>query len=105
MRIAGRLAGDGTQSKALIRVEVRCFQPAIVEDERLALAVLEIKLAVIGAIDRVCDDAANLVVGDVELIDQAGHSASAFMPGKVSSPDVGAQRAFGNAKNLRSGQR
>ena len=101
MRVAGRLAGDGAQAEALIGVEVGGLQPAVVEHQRFALAVFEIEFAVVGAIDRVGDDAANAIVGNVELIDEAVHGVSAFMPGKVSSPDVGAQHAFGNAKNSR----
>ena len=56
MRIAGRLAGHRAQAETLVGVEVGGLQPAIVEHQRFALAVFEIELAVVGAVDRVGDD-------------------------------------------------
>ena len=50
MGVAGSLAGDGAQAEALIRVEVRSLQPAVVEDQRFALAVFKVKFAVVGAV-------------------------------------------------------
>src|SRR4051812_45548108 len=70
---AGRFAGDGAQPEALVSAEVGRLQPAIVEHQRLALAVFEIKLAVVGAVDRVGDDLAHALVGNVELREKAVH--------------------------------
>ena len=49
MGIAHRLAGNDAQAEALAGVIARRFQPAIVEQQALALAVLEIELAVVAA--------------------------------------------------------
>ena len=56
--VAGRLAGNGAQAEALVGVETRRLQPAVVEHQALGLRVLEIKLAVVGALERVGDQPA-----------------------------------------------
>ena len=71
MRVAGRLAGNGTQSKPLLGVEIRRLQPAIVEHQRLALAVFEEQLAVVGALDCLGHYRADLVLIAVESLEQA----------------------------------
>jgi hypothetical protein len=47
MRISGRFACHGTQAEALRGVECRGLQTAVVEDETLALAVLQKQLAIV----------------------------------------------------------
>src|SRR3546814_16237007 len=55
MGVAGLLAGDGAQAKALAGVEAGRLQPAVIEAEALRLAVFQEKLAVIGAMQGIAD--------------------------------------------------
>jgi hypothetical protein len=74
MGIADRLAGDRAQAKALIGVEIRRLQPAIVEHQRLGLAVFKEEFPVIRARDRVGHDLLQAAFGNVELLDEgSGH--------------------------------
>jgi hypothetical protein len=57
MGIAGGLAGDGAQAKALGGVEAGRLQNAVVEAEALGLAVFEEQLAVVGAAQGIVDQA------------------------------------------------
>jgi hypothetical protein len=75
MRIAGGLPGHGAQAEAAIRRVVGGLQPAVIEHEGLALALLEIELAVIRTADRVRHDPPDLVFGSVELAEKAVHVA------------------------------
>ncbi len=52
MRVSRRLSGDGAQPEALAGVETRSAQAAVVEHQRLRLAELKEKLAVVGARQR-----------------------------------------------------
>ena len=56
MGVAGHFAGDGAQPEALGRVETGALQPAVIENQALRLPVLEEKLAVVGAHQRVVDE-------------------------------------------------
>ena len=51
MRIADRLALYGAQPETLRGVVGRLFQAAVVEDQRLGLAVLQKQLAIVGAFE------------------------------------------------------
>ncbi len=55
MGVAGGLARHRAQAKALGGVEIGGLEAAVVEDQRLALAVLEVQLAVVGALQRFVD--------------------------------------------------
>ena len=57
MPVAALLAGHGSEPEALRRVEVGVLQPTVVEAEALRLPVLEEELAVVGAIERIADEA------------------------------------------------
>ena len=57
MGIARGLARDRAQPEALRGVEGGRLQPAVVEGEAFALAVFQEQLAVIGALQRVVDEA------------------------------------------------
>src|SRR5690606_28136835 len=72
MGITGRLAGDRPQAEALVGIEVRGLQPAVVEDQRLALAIFAEKLAVIGSRQRFGHDPPHGFVRNVESLDEAG---------------------------------
>ena len=80
MGVAARFAGHRTQPEALIGVEICRLQPAVVEDQRFALALLEIELAVVGAGDRVGDDLADALAGNIELLGEAIHGCVLFPP-------------------------
>ena len=83
MRIAGRLAGHGAQAESLVGLVVGRLQPAIVEHQRLALALLEIELAVVGAVDRLRHDR---LTRAIEQVGQGfGHRHRLFF-GELESP-------------------
>src|SRR3546814_1770674 len=48
--VAGRLAGDGAQAEARLRVEAGRLQTAVVEGQRFRLPVLEEQLPVVGTV-------------------------------------------------------
>ena len=50
------LAGDRAQPEALVGVEARALEAAVVEGEALTLPVFEEELAVVGAVQRILDD-------------------------------------------------
>src|SRR5690606_37245140 len=95
MGVAARLAGHRPQAEALVGVEIGGLELAVVEHQRFALADLEVKLAVVGAVDGIGDDLLDAFLGNVELADQAVHGASRFKGNSL--PDVGAPRRSGNA--------
>ena len=57
MGVARRLAGDGPQPEALVRIEAGGLEPTVVERQCLRLAVLQKKLAVVGFRQCILDDA------------------------------------------------
>ncbi len=59
MRIAGCFARHGAQAESLGGVEAGGLQPAVVETERLALAVFQKELAVVGVLQRLMDHVLN----------------------------------------------
>ena len=52
---SGGFIGNSPQAQALRRVEARVLQLAIIKTEALALLVFEVKLAVVRAMQGVCD--------------------------------------------------
>ena len=104
MGVAGRLAGHRAQPETLVGVEVGGLQPAIVEHQRFALAVLEIEFAVVGAVDRVGDDRADAIVRNVELSEDARSCACrrSCAGSSLTATDVGAEFGcrFGNAPSV-----
>ena len=91
MGVARRLAGHRAQAEAAVGVEARRLQPAVVEDQRLALAVLDIELAVVGMAERVGDDAAHRLLGNVEPVEKPG----AHGRGRASKPAEKPARSTG----------
>ena len=67
MREACRLACHRAQPEPLVGVEVGRLQPPVIKDERLALGVFEEQFAVVGAGDRIGNDPADGLFGDVEF--------------------------------------
>ena len=55
MGVALRFAGHRPQAEALVGVEARRLQPAVVEEQALGLGVLQVELAVVGAAERIGD--------------------------------------------------
>ena len=72
MGIADRLVLDRAQPKTLRRVVSRLFQPAVVERQNFGLAIFEIKLAVVGAIEAAGDDFSQTRPVEAGAIDEGG---------------------------------
>src|SRR3546814_7885130 len=88
VRVAGRLAGDGAQAEALLRVEAGRLQTAVVEGQRFRLPVLEEQLPVVGTVHGIVPQGFEPVaveagprveklVGGGEVCHQAGLRAAA----------------------------
>ena len=89
MRIADRLALHGAQPEPLRGVVGRLLQPAVVEHQRLGLAVFEEQLAVVGAFEAAAQkfgDACTVERGAVEQ--RCGGTVMAlFRQEESSSPE------------------
>ncbi len=78
MGIAGRFARDAAQAEALIGVEARGLEAAVIEAEHFRLAVLHEEFAVIRALERVADKGGNAVAvepgaGEEKVVGRGGH--------------------------------
>ena len=71
MRIADRLVLHGAQAEALRGVVGRLLQPAVVEHQRLGLAVFEEQLAVVGAFEAALEQALGAALVEAGAVDQA----------------------------------
>ena len=85
MRIADRLALHGAQAEALRGVVGRRLQPAVVEHQRLGLAVFEEQLAVVGAFQAALEQASRRALVEARTGDQAecGHGLTAFFENPI----------------------
>ena len=71
MRIADRLALHGAQAEALRGVVGRLLQPAVVEHQRLGLAVFEEQFAVVGAFEAALEQRLGAALVEAGAGDQA----------------------------------
>ncbi len=83
MRIADRLALHGAQAEPLRGVVGRLLQAAVVERQRLGLAVFEEQLAVVGAFQAALEQALGAALVEARTGDQAecGHGFTALFEG------------------------
>ena len=73
MRIADRLVLDRAQPEALRGVVGRLLQAAIVEQQRLRLAVFEKQFAVVRAFKAALDQAGHFAAVESAAVDQRGN--------------------------------
>ena len=71
VRIADRLVLDGAQTEALRGVVGRLLEPAVVEHQRLGLAVFEEQLAVVGAVEAARDELARRGAVEAGAVEKA----------------------------------
>ena len=74
MGIADRLVLHRAQAEALRRVVGCLLEPAVVEGQRLGLAVFEEQFAVVGAIEAAAENAAHLGLVEAGAVDQRGNA-------------------------------
>src|SRR6185312_4489454 len=88
MGIAHRLARDGAQPESLGGVEAGALQPPVIEAEGLGLAIFEIELAVIGAVQGVGDR--RLDPGAIERVEEQAVGSAEIGHGRLGQSWTGA---------------
>jgi len=77
MGIGGGFAAHGAQAEALGFIEACRFQLAVVPDQAFGLALLDEKLAVLGALQRICDEGFGLRAAEVGGVEERNGGAGA----------------------------